>query len=109
MITGQTGPLNFRAQKLLRGRTSVVHVDKLTRNVPDGVDQTCERNVDAPECSPAQESIFYPPDSTSAVEQGADNLSELRKRTNEGMDDSPARRQVLRPRNRLLKPLRFRD
>lgn len=37
MITEQTGPLNFRVQKLPRGRTFVVHADKLSKYLTNEV------------------------------------------------------------------------
>lgn len=121
VITAQTGPLNFRVQKRKRGRTFIAHVDKLSRNLTYGDDEPTEPILDSPALSIPEEEIanLYgepPTGNQSILNEGEALLDldtpstlELKGRTDEKEDDSPARRRVLRPRNRLLQPIRFRN
>lgn len=121
VITAQTGSLNFRVQKLPRGRTFVAYVDKLSRYLTYGDDEPTEPILDSPALPTPEEEIadVYgepSPNDQSILNSGEvlidlDTPSPLEPQlvTAGEEHDSPARRTTLRPRNRLLKPCRYRN
>lgn len=81
-ITAKTGPLNYRVQKLPRGRAFVVHVDKL---IPYLGSEEVETRID---------------------EQSTELEERLETQEESGKEKESTR---LRPRGNLRRPLRFRE
>lgn len=93
-ITQKTGPLNYRVQKLPRGRSFVVHADKLVRcsdrtETESEVDRDCGRNDEV----------------VSGLSSVASNPYSLRNVAPPEAEKEGYRR--LRPRERIHRPTRF--
>lgn len=105
-ITEQTGPLNFKVEKLPRGRTFVVHVDKLVlcRPSPEQDKCLCGDNVRDAASKFKEYRKFTEIRHKDLIDDDALEMECYGRESEEKMKGDIPR---LRPRERLRRPLRY--